>query len=88
MTSHGPYLPNVPSLVRCAAEDTRSRMMHVAVKTKKKEKETEHILVLGGVVSFYCNALCRPYRAMESVLPVLFNCSNPTEPQRCKRQLT
>lgn len=25
---------------------------------------------------------------MELVLPVLFNCSNPTEAQRCRRQLT
>lgn len=32
-------------------------MMHVAVRTKEKEKETEHILALGGVMSLYCNAL-------------------------------
>lgn len=48
MTSHCPYLPNVRSIGHCAAEDARSRMMHVAVKIKRKEKETEHILVLGA----------------------------------------
>lgn len=57
MTSHSPYLPRVRSPVCCAAEDARSRMMHVAVRTKEKEKETEHILALGGVMSLYCNTL-------------------------------